>query len=91
VQGISFPSYVSFDRAGKVLHVGRKAADDQDQGSSLVVWGVKTLVGLGCDEAQRGRSLLDYPTNDSSSGAAQKGAAAEDSASAGRDTEAKAA
>ena len=43
--GKSFPSFVLFDRFGRVQVVGQRAKEEARLNPDLVVWGVKRLVG----------------------------------------------
>jgi molecular chaperone DnaK (HSP70) len=44
--GKSFPSFVLFDKFGRVQMVGQRAKEEARLNPDLVVWGVKRLVGL---------------------------------------------
>ena len=44
--GKSFPSFVMFDKFGRVQVVGQRAKEEARLNPDLVVWGVKRLVGL---------------------------------------------
>lgn len=50
--GKNFPSFVLFDKFGRVQVVGQRAKEEARLNPELVVWGVKRLVGLSYEAAK---------------------------------------
>lgn len=58
--GKNFPSFVLFDHNGKKQAVGKQAKEELGRNPSLVIWGVKRLVGLSYQSARERGELKRF-------------------------------
>jgi molecular chaperone DnaK (HSP70) len=64
------PSFVQFDKTGKMVYVGGPAKNNAGINPELVVWGAKRLVGISYDEAREKGELdrFKYPISKDENG-----------------------